>query len=144
MSNYASMDIEFKLHHGIRKTTDQIELFNKSLLIRNGVRPLCVVNTLTEREIKEGNVEEQLRETCCGGVVPFIADIGEGLFECGFAASEWVVDTWRWINKNVPDSQKHRLRGLLLGYSVSAISDYEQRQNMENRTCPMFSREIPT
>ena len=59
--------------------------------------------------------------------IPFVLDRGDGCADYGFAASRWVLDLYSWLAKGaVPDQQKARIVGLLLGYGVQAIRDYEE------------------
>lgn len=68
------------------------------------------------------------------GVVPFVIDRGDGVAECGFAADQWVVETFQWMQKNIKKPYYSRILGLLLGYSASAIHNYEQKQSVRGFT----------
>ena len=48
--------------------------------------------------------------------------------DAGFAARQWVVETFVWIKKNAPPPHLNRLLGLLLGYSPDAIAVHDEAQ----------------
>jgi hypothetical protein len=61
-------------------------------------------------------------------VVPFVIDHGDGTGSFGYAANCWVLDFYEWSvkDRSIPEQQRHRIVGLLLGYSPVAISRYEE------------------
>ena len=46
--------------------------------------------------------------------------------DAGFAARAWVVETFKWISKNVPQPHLDRILGLMLGYSPDAIAAHDE------------------
>jgi hypothetical protein len=59
-----------------------------------------------------------------------MCDRGDGTVEYGYAAAQWAIDLYCWVVNEkaddvVPSHQRHRIIGLLLGYSAAAISDFE-------------------
>jgi hypothetical protein len=60
--------------------------------------------------------------------VPFVLDHGDGSGSFGYVANRWVLDFYEWSVKDraIPEQQRHRIVGLLLGYSPVAISRYEE------------------
>ena len=63
------------------------------------------------------------------GAIPFVVDRGDGIADYGYAAHAWVIDLFGWaakIDDAVPDVHRHRIIGLLLGYSATAIREDEE------------------
>ena len=75
-------------------------------------------------------VATRLETVCHGKAVPFVIDRGDGNAECGFAANKWVVETFRWNTEEVQEPYRSRVLGLLLGYSASAVQEFEQKQSI--------------
>ena len=102
----------------------------QAYLVARGVRPLALVGSCPT-EIASQAVAEMMpfSET---GAIPFSCDRGDGTTEYGFAAAPWVIDLYRWTvqreeaDETVPQSQRHRIVGLLLGYHASAVSAFEE------------------
>ena len=61
------------------------------------------------------------------GVVRFVLPIQDGRAHFGVAAARWAVDLYRYALFDAAPQQKHRIIGLLLGYSADAIGDYEEQ-----------------
>lgn len=61
------------------------------------------------------------------GALPFVIDHQDGSATFGYAAAAWVLDLYEWISRDtaVPQEQRERITGLLLGYAAEAISRYE-------------------
>jgi hypothetical protein len=61
-------------------------------------------------------------------VIPFVVDQGDGVASFGYADSRWALDLYEWTvrDPSVPQEQRHRIIGLLLGYSAPAISRHEE------------------
>lgn len=62
----------------------------------------------------------------CVGAIPFVIDRGDDVADCGFAAKKWAIDLYRYAIREAPDRQRHRIIGLLLGYSAQAIHDFDE------------------
>jgi len=60
--------------------------------------------------------------------IPFVVDHGDGVGSYGYSESRWALDLYEWAVKDpsVPQEQRHRIIGLLLGYGAPAISRYEE------------------
>jgi hypothetical protein len=60
--------------------------------------------------------------------IPFVLDHGDGTASYGYAESRWALDLYEWAVKDpsVPQEQRHRIIGLLLGYGTPAISRHEE------------------
>lgn len=99
-------------------------------LIASGVRPLALVGTCEAKPVTMLRVTTQLESASGPNAIPFVLDRGDGLADFGYAASSWVLDLFRWVTQAdgaIPACQKHRIRGLLLGYGVEAIRSFEER-----------------
>lgn len=71
-------------------------------------------------------VASELEDADTEGVIPFVAPRDDGVADYGYAASRWVLDLFRWVQSDaVPTQHRHRIIGLLLGYSVESIRTFE-------------------
>jgi len=72
-------------------------------------------------------VATEIERATCPGPVPFVVDHGDGFAGIGYAGSAWTLDLYAWANDptRVPQEQRHRINGLLLGYDVAAIPRHE-------------------
>jgi hypothetical protein len=82
-----------------------------------------------------------LGTTNCVGAIPFVVDRGDGIADCGFAVSKWAIDLFRYAVREAPDQQRHRIIGLLLGYSAQAIHAYEEL-NDASRVVPLSASDV--
>jgi hypothetical protein len=99
-------------------------------LIASGVRPLALVGTCEAKPATMLRVTTQLECASGPNAIPFVLDRGDGLADFGYAASSWALDLFKWVTEadsGIPACQKHRIRGLLLGYGVEAIRSFEER-----------------
>jgi len=62
------------------------------------------------------------------GALPFVLDLGDGTASFGYAAAGWPLDLFEWATteKDIPQVQRERIIGLLLGYAVSAVSRFDE------------------
>jgi hypothetical protein len=76
-------------------------------------------------------VATEVERASCPGAVPFVVDHGDGFAGFGYAGASWAVDLYEWANAptRVPQEHRHRINGLLLGYSVPAISRHEDENS---------------
>jgi len=60
--------------------------------------------------------------------IPFVVDHGDGTASYGYADSRWALDLYEWsvTDPSVPEKQRHRIVGLLLGYEAPAVTRYEE------------------
>jgi hypothetical protein len=95
--------------------------------VARGVRPLALVGHCPSDEMTMLRIATEVERVSCPGVVPFVVDHGDGFAGFGYAGSAWAVDLYEWANDQtqVPQEQRHRINGLLLGYSVSAVARHE-------------------
>jgi hypothetical protein len=99
-------------------------------LVASGVRALALLGSCPAEPQTMLRVSTQLENSGAPGAIPFVLDRGDGVADFGFAASAWVLDLFRWLvgaGESVPARHRHRIRGLLLGYSVEAIRSFEER-----------------
>lgn len=102
----------------------------QACLIANGVRPLALIGTCEAEPGTMLRVSSQLENAAGPSAIPFVLDRGDGFADFGYAASGWALDLFQWITRidnEIPELQKHRIRGLLLGYGVEAIRSFEER-----------------
>ena len=99
--------------------------------VARGVRALALAGECGTQDATTTEVRQQIEECACPGAIPFVLDRGDGVTEYGYAAEPWVVELWSWVNKAqaVPAIHRHRLRGLLLGYSIGAIRMFEEQNS---------------
>ena len=64
------------------------------------------------------------------GMIPFVVDHDDGVASFGFAESRWALDLYEWTVRDpaVPEEQRHRIIGLLLGYGAPAVARYEDER----------------
>ena len=101
----------------------------QAYLVSRGVRPLALLDTCDLDETVMANRFVQLNQLAEKyTVIPFVLPRKD--FPCamtGYAAASWVVDLLAWSYEQ-PLHQHHRIIGLLLGYSVSAIAEHDARE----------------
>lgn len=106
----------------------EAEAREQAYLIARGVRPLAIVGHCTDDPKVMFKVASELEDCSSHGAIPFVAPRDDGVADYGYAGSRWVIDLLRWAQTDaVPDEHRHRIVGLLLGYSVEAIRSYEEQ-----------------
>jgi hypothetical protein len=102
-------------------------LAEQAYIVARGVRPLSLVGDCPSDELTMLRVATRIESVTCPGAVPFVIDHGNETASFGYAGASWALDLYEWANDpaQVPQEQRHRINGLLLGYSVSAISRHE-------------------
>jgi hypothetical protein len=105
-------------------------LHEQSYVIARGVRPLALVGQCKADTVVRSRLLARLSRHGDVGAVPFVCEREDGTAEYGYAAAQWAIDLYRWVVNEkaddvVPSCQRHRIIGLLLGYSAAAISDFE-------------------
>jgi hypothetical protein len=60
------------------------------------------------------------------GSIPFVIDRGDGNADCGYSANKWAIDLYRYAIREVPEQHRHKIIGLLLGYSAQAIQEHDE------------------
>jgi hypothetical protein len=102
-------------------------LAEQAYLVARGVRPLSLVGHCEADPMTMLRVATRIERVTCPGAVPFVIDHGDETASYGYAGAAWALDLYEWANNPalVPQEQRHRINGLLLGYSGSAISRHE-------------------
>ena len=114
----------------VLETSDSI-LVEHALLIDRGVRPLTLFSSISSDSLTMLKVATRLETMSIGtSAIPFVIDRSNGVAECGFAQKRWVIDVMTWLFNDVKGSNFHRVMGLLLGYSVDAIENFERQQSV--------------
>jgi hypothetical protein len=110
-------------------------LIEQAYLVARGVRPLSLAGhcqlPAQDATVRLLKVATELERHAEANVVPFVVDHGDGIASFGYASSRWTVDLYEWAVKDpaVPQEQRHRIIGLLLGYSTPAISGHEEGES---------------
>ena len=116
---------------GVRQEPDWSDdyLAESAYLVERGVRAMAIVDHVEANAQTMLEVATRLEIATVGAaVIPFVIDRGDGMADCGFATAKWVVDLYEWLVKSdTPKEHAHRIRGLLLGYSVDAIRAHYER-----------------
>jgi hypothetical protein len=64
------------------------------------------------------------------GAITFVIPKGDGLADCGYGACRRAIDLYEWAlvssGDAMPAPYRHRIVGLVLGYSPKAIRDFEE------------------
>lgn len=98
----------------------------QAYLIARGVRAIAIVGHCVADPLIMRKTSTALESVSAPGSIPFVIDAGHGVADYGFAASPWVLELYRWaVTTNVPEKQRARIVGLLLGYGVQAIRAFE-------------------
>jgi hypothetical protein len=99
----------------------------QAYLVARGVRPLSLIGNCPANELTLLRVATRIEAAAGPGVVAFVIDHGDETASFGYAGAAWAIDLFEWANDptQVPQEQRHRINGLLLGYSVPAISRHE-------------------
>lgn len=106
-------------------------LAEQAYLVARGVRQLSLAGHC---HIAKGDpavllaVATQVERHTVPNVIPFVVDHGDGVASYGYSESRWVLDLYEWAVKNpsVPQEQRHRIIGLLLGYGTPAVSQHDE------------------
>lgn len=99
-------------------------------LIARGVRALALVGHCVSDPVVMLQVSTRLETLAEPGTVPFVIERGDGQAEYGYASAKWVVDLYRWLGNAdisaLPDRERNLIAGLLFGYSVDAIRQFDE------------------
>ncbi len=98
-------------------------------LVARGVRPLSLAGHLhIDGPDVALFIATRVERHTQPQAVPFVIEHGDGVASFGYAEARWVVDLYEWTvrDRAVPEEQKHRIVGLLLGYGAPAVTRYEE------------------
>lgn len=111
--------------HPIRESDDLLR--EQSWLVARGVRSLALVGHCDAEPLVMLRAATRLESLADADVLPYVLDRGDGRASYGYAAAPWAVDLLEWVEMSgaVPEEQRHRILGLLLGYSPSEIAKHE-------------------
>src|SRR6266545_5266457 len=101
-------------------------LNEQSYLVARGVRPMAVVGQCSADELVMLRVATRLEEEADANSIPFVVDHHDGHASYGYAAARWALDLYEWAmsETDIPQAQRDRIVGLLLGYAVHAVSRF--------------------
>lgn len=113
-------------------------LAEHSYLVARGVRPMALAGWCTSDPMIMLRAATRLEAVAETGALPFVVDHQDGSATFGYAAAPWVLDLYEWLGKGsaVPQEQRERITGLLLGYAPDAISRYEANGTGRRFTSP--------
>lgn len=119
-------------------------LSEQAYLVARGVRSLALAGQCESDPLVMLRAATRLESLAVPGAIPFLVDRGDGRADYGFAAAGWVVDMYSWIAQDtqdaVPEPQRARILGLLLGYSTEAIRLFEEGRSGRLFTASAGSR----
>ncbi len=105
-------------------------LREQAYLVARGVRRLslaghCHVGDSSDLLLRLATQIERFGDP---NAIPFVVDHGDGIASYGYAESRWALDLYEWsvTDPSVPEEQRHRIIGLLLGYGAPAVARYEE------------------
>lgn len=100
----------------------------QAYLVARGVRPLAIVGNCPTNNRVMFEIVARLERVGAEGAIPFVTPRSDGIADYGYAGSKWALDLLTWAESDaVPVVHRHRIVGLLLGYSVDAIRVHEER-----------------
>lgn len=104
-------------------------LAEHAYLVARGVRPIAIASHFPTDSASMLRIATLIEEAASGeDVLPFVIDHGDGSGSFGYAANRMTLDFYEWAvtDRSIPEQQRHRVIGMLLGYSPVAISRYEE------------------
>jgi len=114
---------------GLSLPVDEV-LREQAYLVSRGVRQLSLAGHCHVDADSDGllGVATHLERHGEGNAIPFVVDHGDGVASYGYSESRWALDLYEWAvtDPSVPQEQRHRIIGLLLGYGAPAVSRYEE------------------
>ena len=103
-------------------------LSEQAYLVARGVRPMALVGHCHSEPLVLLRIATEIEKHGGPAIISFVIDHENGNASFGYAASEWAVDLYEWAVKetDIPQVQRERIIGLLLGYAADAVSRYEE------------------
>lgn len=126
MSNMVALMVDFRDTDLLVPNRDV--LAEHAYLVARDVRPIAIAGHFHTEAASMLRIATLIESASTEEAVPFVIDHGDGSGSFGYAANRWVLDFYEWSVKDraIPEQQRHRIVGLLLGYSPVAISRYEE------------------
>jgi hypothetical protein len=103
-------------------------LSEHAYLVARDVRPIAIAGHFPSASADALRIATLIEGAAREDAVPFVIDHGDGSGSFGFASNRWALDFYEWAvtDRSIPEQQRHRIIGMLLGYSPVAISRYEE------------------
>jgi hypothetical protein len=119
-------------------------LREQSFLVARGVRPMSLVEWRSSDPRELTRISTLLDRCRQSGSLPFVIDHGDGSASYGYAGSRWVVELYEWASadRQIPREKRDCILGLLLGYSVPSVADYEAEEPVRHFR-PVAASESP-
>jgi hypothetical protein len=118
----------------MRLPSDEV-LAEQAYLVARGVRRISLAGHShlphEDPEIALLCAATELERYAESNVIPFVVDHGDGVASFGYAESRWALDLYEWTVKDpsVPQEQRHRIIGMLLGYSTPAVARHDDQDS---------------
>jgi hypothetical protein len=102
-------------------------LAEQSYLVARGVRPLALAGHVHVDDADLLRIATCVERAAAEGALAFVIEHGDGTASYGYAAERWALDLYEWTVRDplIPEEQRDRIIGLLLGYSGPSIARYE-------------------
>ena len=106
-------------------------LSEHAYLVAREVRPVAIAGHFPTASANTLRIATLMETATREDAIPFVIDHGDGSGSFGFASNRWALDFYEWAvtDRSIPEQQRHRVIGMLLGYSPVAISRYEERSD---------------
>ena len=103
-------------------------LSEQAYLVARGVRPLALVGQCPAEPLTLTRVATRVEAQAHANAIPFVVDHHDGHASYGYASARWVLDLYEWVvlEEGIPQAQRERIIGLLLGYAAPAVSQFEE------------------
>jgi hypothetical protein len=105
-------------------------LVEHAYLVSRGVRPMALAGYTSSGDWEMTRATTRLERLASPGAITFVIPRDDGLADCGYGACRWAIDLYGWAlvsrRDAMPARYRHRIVGLLLGYSPMAIRDFEE------------------
>jgi hypothetical protein len=110
----------------LKSYLNQEVLTEHARLIARGVRAFALAGDCPADKLPMLRAMTELGAANFPGSIPFVIDRGNGNADCGYSANKWAIDLYRYAVREAPEQQRHRIIGLLLGYSAQAIQEHDE------------------
>lgn len=121
-----------------KSLSNECGVHENAYLLSRGVRLMALLDVIHNDDHEACRAYDRAFDITSGlgamhALIPIPFAIQSNRFDksvhVGFASHEWVIDMYRWaLSGEMSEENFHRVRGLLLGYSGSAIAAFERVQ----------------